>query len=160
MKKVIFIMLSVFFAGITLQSCSDNDTKIKQEVEKALKAQYSNVSVAIKDKVVTLTGVLENQAERTLAENVVKAIPGIKSVVNNITVQEPTPTVKVDVDANIRTAIENLYKTSNYTDVKVAVANGEVVLSGNVKRADLQKVMQIANEAEGVKKVTNNMTVK
>lgn len=160
MKKVIFIMLSVFFAGITLQSCSDNDTKIKQEVEKALKAQYSNVSVAIKDKVVTLTGVLENQTERTLAENVVKAIPGIKSVVNNITVQEPTPTVKVDVDANIRTAIENLYKTSNYTDVKVTVANGEVVLSGNVKRADLQKVMQIANEAEGVKKVTNNMTVK
>lgn len=160
MKKMIFIMLSVFLAGITLQSCQNNDTKVKQDVENALRARYSNVSVAVKDKVVTLTGSLETQTERSAAENVARTVSGVNSVVNNITVTEPTPTVTTNNDTTIRTSIENRYRTDGYNDVKVAVMNGEVVLTGDVTRANLQKVMQIANETSGVRKVTNNMSVK
>lgn len=160
MKKLIFIMMSVFLVGMTLQSCQDNDKKIKDEIENALKARYNTVSVAVKDKVVTLTGSLNSQTERAAAENVVRTIKGVNSVVNNITVEEPTPTVKTDTDTTIKTSIENRYKTDGYNDVKVAVVNGEVVLTGDVMRANLQKVMQIANETSGVRKVTNNMNVK
>lgn len=161
MKKMIFIMLTVFLAGITFQSCnSNNDAKVKQDVENALRARYNNVSVAVKDKVVTLTGSLDTQTERASAENVARTVTGVTSVVNNITVQEPTPTVNTNTDSTIKTSIENRYMTDGYKDVKVAVMNGEVVLTGDVMRANLQKVVQIANETSGVRKVTNNMTVK
>lgn len=160
MKKIIFIMLSVFLVGITLQSCGNNDTKVKQDVENALRARYNNVSVSVNNKVVTLTGSLDTQTERTAAENVARSVNGVNSVVNNITVQEATPTVNTNNDTTIRTSIENRYRTDGYNDVRVSVMNGEVVLSGEVQRANLQRVMQIANETAGVRQVTNNITVK
>lgn len=160
MKKMIFIMLSVFLAGITLQSCGNNDTKVKQDVENALRARYNNVSVAVNNKVVTLTGSLDTQTERAAAENVARAVNGVSSVVNNITVTEPTPTVTTNTDTTIKNSIENRYRTDGYNNVNVAVMNGEVVLTGEVPRNNLQTVMQIANETQGVRKVTNNMTLR
>ena len=53
---------------------------------------------------------------------------------------------------------ENIKKMAIDT-VKIEVKNGEITLSGEVKKADLAKVMQAANEAKP-KKVNNNLTVK
>ncbi len=161
MKKIMFFMVTLLMAGMTLQSCQDTDKRIKDDVDNALKARYSAVSTSVNDKVVTLTGTLESQTERSSAESVARSVKDVKSVVNNIMVNEPTPTVRVDTDGTIRTSLENQLRTAGHNDVKVEVMNnGEVVLSGEVKRADLQKVMQMANETPNVTKVTNNITLK
>lgn len=124
-----------------------------------IKGTYSDINASVKDGVVTLTGTLNSDAERNAVENTVRSIKNVKSVVNNITVKQPMPEVKVDTDATILSRITSQLNMDPYRDVKVQVINGEVILTGSLKRADLQKVMQIANEANA-KKVTNNINLK
>jgi len=160
MKKILIYTLCLFLAGFTFQSCKNSDAKVKEDVENALKDRYSAVSVSVKDKEVTLTGSLQNQSERASAESVARGVKNVKSVINNITVQQATPTVQTTSDQTIKSSVETRLKAANYNDVKVQVVNGEVILTGDLDRSNLQNVMQIANETNEVKKVTNNLTLK
>lgn len=160
MRKIVIYSLFLFLAGITFQSCKQSDEKLKAEIESAISSRYNSVSVAVNDGVVTLTGSLASQAERASAESVAKSIKNVKSVVNNITVQEPVPAVKTNSDDVIKSSLESLIHSAGYREVNVQVINGEVILSGNLPKNDLQKVMQMANETANVTKVTNNLTLK
>lgn len=159
MKKGILYALCVVLVGLGFQSCKQNDQKLQTDVENMIKGTYSDINASVKDGVVTLTGTLNSDAERNAVENTVRSIKNVKSVVNNITVKQPMPEVKVDTDATILSRITSQLNMDPYRDVKVQVINGEVILTGSLKRADLQKVMQIANEANA-KKVTNNINLK
>lgn len=86
----------------------------------------------------------------------------MKTVVNNISVRETSISSNqpmMNQDNTIKTSIESRLMTEGFSDVKVAVDNGEVTLSGDLKRNDLTKVMQIANESNP-SKVTNKLTLK
>lgn len=160
MKKVLLYSAFLFLVGVVFQSCSNSDEKIKNDVENALSTRYNSVSVSVNDKVVTLTGSLMSQAERASAESVARSVNDVRSVVNNITVQEPTPTVTTTSDDVLRTSLESRIHADGFREVTVQVTNGEVVLSGNLPRNDLQRVMQMANETQGVTRVTNNLTLR
>lgn len=156
-KKSVLIYLCSLLAVFFVTSCKPSDSKLQQQVETALSVAYPGISAAVKDGVVTLTGTVENAEIKTAAETVVKAIKDIKSVANNITVTPPP--VKINPDVEISNIISAALKAGGFSDIVVAVNDGEVTLSGDVKRADLQKVMQIANESNP-KKVINQLTIK
>jgi len=161
MKKMMFIMACVLATGLSMQSCQSNDAKVQDQVEKALKSDYSSVSSSLKSGVVTLTGVVDSQSEKTAAGNMARSVKDVKSVVNNITVRETapaTPTMTYN-DDNIRSSIANKLSAEGYKNVEVQVHNGEVNLSGELKRDDLRRVMQIANETNP-RKVNNNITLR
>ncbi|MDU1891677.1 MAG: BON domain-containing protein [Dysgonomonas sp.] len=158
MKKILFIVTCILISGMTLQSCKQNDEALKKNVDMAIQGHYnSTVGTSVKDGVVTLMGTVETQEEKTLVENDVKAVKNVKSVVNNITVQEST--LAVNPDNTIKSAIESRLQSEGLKDVMVEVKNGEVILTGDLKRSDLAKVMQIANESNPGK-VTNNLKLK
>jgi len=161
MKKMMFIMACVLATGLSMQSCKSNDAKDQEKVEKALHSDYASVSSTLKDGVVTLTGVVDSQAEKTAAGNLARSVNDVKSVVNNITVRSTAPAASTITynDDNIRSSIANKLTAEGYKDVQVQVQNGEVNLSGEVKRDDLRRVMQIANETKP-RKVNNNITLK
>lgn len=163
MKKMLFIITCILISGLTMQSCKQSDENLKKDVDKVIQGRYnSTISTSVKDRVVTLTGTVESQQEKTSVENDVKAVKNVKSVVNNISVRESNITTQepmVNPDNTIKSSIESRLATEGFKDVKVEVSNGDVVLSGNLKRSDLTKVMQIANESNP-RKVTNNLNLK
>jgi hyperosmotically inducible protein len=160
MKKTVLLYFSILLSGIILFSCGNNDLKLQKEVPNALLNAPASISYSIKDGVVTLTGVVDSDKDRTGAEESVKALKDVKTVVNNIEVKAPAePAVVINPDDALTKAITMALATGGFSDVVAAVKDGEVTLTGNVKRADLAKVMQIANEAKP-KKVINQLTIK
>lgn len=160
---MLFIITCILISGIAMQSCKQSDENLKKDVDKAIQGRYnSTISTSVKDGVVTLTGTVESQQEKTSVESEVKAVKHVKTVVNNISVRESNITSQqpvINPDNTIKSSIESRLATEGFKDVKVDVSNGEVILSGNLKRSDLTKVMQIANESNP-KKVTNNLNLK
>lgn len=160
MKKIILIITCVFLAGFTFQSCKQNDQKINSEVENALKDVFPTITSSTKEGVVTLSGTVESQQEKTAAEQAVRMVKNVKEVVNNIQVREPAPAAPtINSDEVIKTDIKAKLEKGGYKDVNVEVNSGEVILTGDLQRSDLTKVMQIANESKP-RKVTNNLKLK
>lgn len=160
MKKIVLMITCVLLTSVAFQACKPNDQKLNTEVENALKERHPSVSSSTMEGVVTLTGMVESQQEKMAAGESARAVKNVKDVVNNIQVREPVPAAPVvNPDTTIRTDIMSKLEAGGYKGVKVEVNNGEVTLSGDVKRSDLTKVMQIANESNP-KKVTNNIKTK
>lgn len=160
MKKFAFIITCVILSGIAFQSCKQSDQKLNSEVEKVLKEKYPAITSSTKDGVVTLSGMVDSQQEKVAAGESVRSVAHVKDVMNNVQVRELEPAAPVvNPDETIKSDINKRLQDGGYKDVKVEVTNGEVVLSGDLKRSDLTKVMQIANESNP-KKVTNNLKLK
>ncbi|WP_197027690.1 BON domain-containing protein [Prevotella sp. 10(H)] len=160
MKKFAFIVVCVILSGFAFQSCKQSDQSINNDVEKVLKEKYPMITSSTKDAVVTLAGMVDSQEEKTAAGESVRSVKHVKDVMNNIQVRELEPAAPmVNPDETIKSDINAKLQSGGYKDVKVEVSNGEVILSGDLKRSDLTKVMQIANESNP-KKVTNNLKLK
>ena len=158
-------LFSSFFYTICLSvliiSCGPNDEKLGESVRSGITVLDPNIQVSVKDKVVTLSGEVTDEATKNSAETSVKGIKGVKSVINNITVkpmEQVAPPVAVNADDQIRQSVTSSFSSKNIQGVNVSVANGEVTLTGKVKRADLSKVMQAANESKP-KKVINQLSI-
>jgi len=158
MNTKLLLLIAVLFAGMTLNSCGVSDEKLQKDVTAALSAVSSSLTSEVKKGEVTLNGIVEAPELKALAEKIVTAVKGVKSVVNKIEVQLPKP--KINPDDELKNIISTAITAAGeaYNKVVVAVKEGEVTLTGEVKRADLQKLIQIANEAKP-KKVINELTI-
>jgi osmotically-inducible protein OsmY len=141
-----------------------SDADLQKAVNDKLAAdKVTGVTVAVKDGVATLTGEVADAGVKSKAETSAKGVEGIKSVTNSLTVKPaptpPPPSPDKMIEGTVNEAIKKLNLQN--ANVTATVTNGEIVLTGNVAKADLTKVMQAANEAKGnATKVTNNLTVK
>ena len=148
-------------AGITtgMTSCKSQEKKDAATKGK-IEAAVPGVTVTVKDGVATLSGEMTDDAAKAAAEAAVGKIEGVKSVVNNATVAPPAPVpapVTINPDEALTTAATTAIK--DYTGVSAAVKDGIVTLSGDIKKADLPKLMQAINAIKP-KKVENKLTVK
>ena len=161
MKVKVFTVLTLAFA-LFMSACGKSDADLQKAATDKLTAdKVVGVTVAVKDGVATLTGEVADAAVKTKAEATVKGVEGVKSVTNSCTVKPaPTPPPP-SPDKMIEGTVNEAIKKLNIAGITATVTDGEIVLSGNVSKADLTKVMQAANEAKGnAKKVTNKLTVK
>ncbi len=137
-----------------------DDATLTANVKSQLSAQSpalaSRVNVDTKDGVVTLTGTVDNDAEKSQSEQAAKSVANVKSVVNNLTVKPP---ITVSEDPKIKSAVDANLAKYDVKGVTANVSNGEVTLTGEIPRAKLQDAMKAANEA-GPKKVNNQLTIK
>src|SRR5262249_27961410 len=112
--------------------------------------------------VVTLSGECKDDATKTMCETALKDIKGIKSVVNNCTVAPPPQApmqapVVIAADSALTKSVTDAIK--DYKGVNAAVNNGVVTLTGEIKRADLQKLMKSLNSLKP-KKIDNQLVIK
>lgn len=155
-------MMFLAVTAFGLQSCGPNNQKLQEDVNKALSGRFANVTATANDGVITLSGTLNTEAERSSAESVARSVNNVKSVINNISVNQPTPNPQVNqvnMDSTMKSAIDSRLSASGFNNVRVDVMDGEVILNGELNRADLQHVMQIANE-QNPRRVTNNLTLR
>ncbi len=93
-----------------------------------------------------------DDAAKTAAEDAAKSVKGVKSVVNNVMLTPPppppAPPVSINPDDVLKSSVDSSINAAGITGVTATIANGEVTLTGTIKKADLRKVMQAANEAK------------
>ena len=161
MKVKVFTVLTLACA-LFMMACGKSDADLQKAATDKLAAdKVVGVTVAVKDGVATLTGEVADAAVKSKAEATVKGVEGIKSVTNSCTIKPaPTPPPP-SPDQMIQGTVNEAIKKIGVAGVTATVTDGEIVLTGEVSKADLVKVMQAANEAKGnAKKVTNKLTVK
>ena len=69
------------------------DERIREQVNECLTADpyvdATEVEVSVVEGVVTLSGTVENRAEKRLAEDCVDTVPGVRDVNNNLSIRQP-----------------------------------------------------------------------
>jgi osmotically-inducible protein OsmY len=162
MKAKLLMCAIALFAVVAFNSCKPSDEQLQKQVVAGITAVAPTLSSDVKNGVVTLTGVVNSPDLKDAAEKAASAVKGVSNVVNNIDVQVPPPPQPVVTpDSALQQAISSAVTAGGDAlgKVVVAVQDSVVTLTGEVKRADLRKVMQIVNEAKP-KKVTNSLTIK
>jgi len=160
MKKLIIPILILF----ALASCKPSDEQIKESVQKVLTTNpsLSPVTATVNDGIVTLTGEVESDALKTLAESTLAGLKGVKSVVNSLTVKPAGPTpeeLQKAADDELVKKVNDNFATYKVSGITATAAAGVVTLTGDIKRSELQNAMKAAMES-GATKVENKMTIK
>ncbi|MCD8044891.1 MAG: BON domain-containing protein [Tannerellaceae bacterium] len=160
MKRTVFIYLCGLLSIAMFYACGTSDADLQKNVQSVLVA-YPGVTSTVNNGTVTLSGNVASEDIKAGAERAAKAIKHVKSVNNNIVVTTPSPVTTAPVvssdDVLNRTIRDNL-KAAGYDDVNVDIDNGEVTLTGKVKRDHLQEVMRIANDASP-RRVINQLDI-
>ncbi len=125
-------------------------------------SEFDFISFTLSGPDVILTGWTVRPTNRSGAYNIVKDIPGVETVVNNIDVL-PVGSVDMRIRAAARAALQvNLsrYFWGSGSDIKIIVKNGNLTLLGTVTRQADSDIANIkCNSLPGVFKVFNLLRV-
>ncbi len=143
-----------------------NDKDIQQAVLRELEwepmVRSTEIGVAVKDGIVTLSGYVDSYSKRYNAERAAKRVYGVRAVVNNLEVKLPTSSERTDEDI-ARMAVRALEDRSTvpHDRIKVTVSNGWITLEGEVEWQYQREAAEAAvRHLTGVKGVTNLIIVK
>lgn len=146
-----------------------DDSVITTSVKSALLAEANIKSFDIKVETrkgeVLLSGFVDNQAQLDRAASVTRAVSGVKSIQNNVSLKGMPTTVGNKVDAGILTAKVKAALLADAKikslDIAVITRIDEVQLSGFVdNQTQIDRAMEIARGVEGVRTVSNQMSLK
>ena len=110
---------------------------------------------------VTLTGTVTKASDKSLAQDTVASLPGVKSVDNRLVVKGEAPAKHSDawVGVKVKTALL-FHRNVRATKTDVNVTDGVVILSGEASsQAQKELTTEYAKDVEGVKDVKNEMTI-
>lgn len=115
---------------------------------------------------VLLSGFVDNQAQLSRAEAATRAVSGVKSVQNNVTLKGSVPATvgnKID-DSVMTTRVRAALMSDEFiksSDISVVTRKGEVQLSGFVNnQAQQDRAIDMTRSVEGVSNVINEMVIK
>ena len=159
MKKIgrILVVLTMV-SSVTFIACKPKDADIQKSVATAV-AAYPGVSVTVADGVATITGEVADEATKAAIETAAKAVKGVKSVSNSLTIPPPPPPVVINPDETLQQTVGAAITALNLPRVTAAVKDGVVTLTGEIKKADLPTLMQKLNEMKP-KSIENKLTIK
>jgi osmotically-inducible protein OsmY len=142
------------------------DDDIKRDVEDELRwdpdIDSTDIAVAVKNGVVTLTGFVRNYSSKFKAEDAAKRVAGVAAVANDLEVrlpavdERPDPEIARDAVAAIKTRLPLTWE-----QIKVVVKNGWVTLEGGVEWNYQREAAESAVQwLKGVKGVSNLIQLK
>ncbi|AQX05008.1 transporter [Elizabethkingia meningoseptica] len=159
MKKILTTAALAILVSTVAVSCKkkNNDADLQAKAT-AVVAVDPQVKVEVKDGVAHLSGTFKDAAAKDQMIASLKAIEGVKDVMDMSTVEAPAP-----VETKVASAPENLQKVKDalkdFPKVKAEVVNGELTISGDVTRDQAMKIKQSV-DALKVGKVNYNYIVK
>jgi len=138
-----------------------SNAEVRGRVEAALAKDWAveswDFDVFVEGGVVTLYGQVESRAERRLAVDVAKDVPGVRYVRNRLHVMRPRYQRS---DFDVQTEIEALFRNDPRIDaamIDVMVTQGNVRLSGGVASLQQKRMARsIADSVAGVRKVRSD----
>lgn len=144
-----------------------DDSAITAKVKAALvdhdAIKSTDISVKTENKVVILSGTVDNQSQSDQATSLAKGVEGVSSVENKLTIREGKADSMKGYAGDAATTSE--VKAKLLADdivpsrkVKVETTDGVVTLTGTVEsKAQVERAESIAKAVDGVKSVENDL---
>ena len=163
--------ISVLVAAVALLAlnlpahASDMDSRIelaaKQSYVFKTYLQGDDIKIHSSDGAVTLTGIVSENFHKSLAQETVADLPGVKSVDNRLEVKGASPTANSDAWLRDKVKVALLFHRSvSAGATEVYVKDGIVTLRGDAaSQAQKELMTAYAKDVDGVKEVKNEMTV-
>lgn len=143
------------------------DAETDRRIEDAAASSYNfravlqkQITVRARDGVVTLTGTVRNREEKALAEDTVRALPGVVSVDNQLDTATPEA-ARADgwIELKLR-ALLLVHGKVSAAHTRIAVHDGVVTLTGRADSPEQRALTETyARGIEGVKAVVNRLDV-
>ena len=167
MTYLLVAVLATVFLSATVGS--GGSSTMDDRIESAAKNSYvfktylrnDDIDVRSENGVVTLTGTVPDDSLKSLAEETVANLPGVKRVDNGLVVKEKQPVEHSDAWLRARVSLALLFhRNVSALKTDVDVKDGVVMLRGEASsEAQKELTTEYAKEVEGVKQVKNEMTV-
>ena len=159
------ILASLLFVSAPVFASETDDNIVASAKQSSVFKTYlkgDDVTIKSKDGVVTLTGTVSEESHKTLAQEYVAGLPGVKTVDNNLKEKGKVPAEHSDawLITKVKAALL-FHRNVNATGTEVLAKDGTVTLRGKApSMAQKDLTSEYAKDVEGVKKVKNEMTVK
>lgn len=144
-------------------------SELDSRIESSAKSSYNFKTFLKNDKikvdsangVVVLTGTVSEEFHRSLAQDTVSSLPGVKSVDNQLTLVGDQPADASDgwLRMKVKTVLA-FHKNVSATATEVNAQSGVITLSGHAdSEAQKQLTSEYAKDVEGVTEVRNDLIV-
>ena len=169
MKAIYYISLIVVAVVLLAFSVLVNASQMDDRIESTARKSYvfktflqgDDINIASRDGVVTLTGIVADNFNKSLAEETVADLPGVKSVDNRLEIKGEPPSANSDAWIRDKVKVTLMFHRSvSASTTEVAVKDGIVTLRGDAtSQAQKELTTEYAKDVEGVKDVNNEMVV-
>jgi len=169
MKVTYTIALAVAVAALVATSTPVRASETDDRIETSFKKTYvyktylkdENIKISSKDGVVTLAGTVADDSHKPMAQDTAEALPGVKSVDNQIEVTGERVVENSDTWISLKVKGALVYHHNvNAHKTEVFVKEGVVTLKGEAaSQAQKELTAEFAKDIDGVKAVKNEMTV-
>jgi hyperosmotically inducible protein len=161
--------LMVAVAALLALSVPVHAANIDSRIELSAKQSYvfktylqgDDIKIQSRDGAVTLTGIVNENFHKSLAQETVAGLPGVKRVDNRLEIKGAAPTANSDAWLRDKVKVALLFHRSVSTGApEVVVKDGNVTLRGEAaSQAEKELRTEYAKDVDGVKDVKNEMTV-
>jgi hyperosmotically inducible periplasmic protein len=170
MKAIYSLSLMVAAVALLAISVPVQASKMDSRIESTAKQSYvfktylkaDDIKIQSMDGAVTLTGTVSEEFHKSLAQETMEGLPGVKSVDNRLEIKGDSPAENSDAWVMMKVKTTLLFHRSVNgfkTEVK-EVKDGIVTLTGEAtSQAQKDLTTEYAKDVEGVKEVKNEMTV-
>jgi len=166
-KNVIFLMVAA--VALLAFSMPLHASKMDSRIESSAKQSFvfktylqaDDIKIQSVDGAVTLTGTVSEESHKSLAQDTVTGLPGVKSVDNKLEVKGERPIENSDawIMMKVKTALL-FHRSVSGSKTEVNVKDGIVTLQGEAtSQAQKDLTTEYAKDVEGVKDVNNAMVV-
>ena len=156
-------MSTLFISGSSLRA--DTDDRIESSAAKSYTFKTTlkddSIKTESKDGVVTLTGTVAEASHKSLAEDTVASLPGVKSVNNQLKISGEQPAEHSDTWISMKVKSTLLFhRNVSASGTSVYVKDGVVTLQGEASsQAQKELTTEYAKDIDNVKEVKNDMTI-
>jgi hyperosmotically inducible periplasmic protein len=168
MKAMYSVALMVAAVVLLVSSVPVHASTMDDRIESSARQSYvfktylkdDDIKIQSEDGVVSLTGTVSEESHKSLAQETVAGLPGVKSVDNRLEVKGAPPTANSDawLSAKVKSTLLLHRNVSAMTEVNTK--DGIVTLKGDAdNQAQKDLTTEYAKDVEGVKYVKNEMTV-
>ena len=169
MKSIFPLTLATVVSTMLISSsplrAADTDDRIESSAAKSYTFKTTlkddSIKTESKDGNVTLTGTVAEASHKSLAENTVESLPGVKSVNNQLVVSGEQPAEHSDtwITTKVKTALL-FHRNVSATRTTVYTKDGVVTLQGVAdSMAEKELTTEYAKDIDNVKSVNNEMTI-
>jgi len=157
------VVSTLLITSLPLQASTDSRIESSAAKSYTFKTTLKDDSIKTvsKDGIVTLTGTVAETSHKSLAEDTVASLPGVKSVDNQLVVSGEQPAEHSDgwITMKVKTALL-FHRNVSATGTTVYTKDGVVTLQG-VASSQAQKELttEYVKDIDNVKSVQNNMTI-
>jgi hyperosmotically inducible periplasmic protein len=166
MYRIVVMMVAA--AALFMFSVPVHASKMDSRIESSARASYvfrtylqgDDIKIQSKDGAVTLTGTVSEESHKSLAEETLADLPGVKSVDNKLEVKGEIPAENSDAWITTKVKTVLLFHRNVSALTEIDTKDGIVTLRGEAaSQAQKDLTAEYAKDVEGVKDVKNEITV-